>query len=88
MRFRCSKCGSILVDTKRNIVGCVIYTEYDMKIPEIGMNIELELQDYIMCKNCGYKIPLQKLADRVKDSERYNAIVEMIRHGGKSGDIP
>lgn len=84
MKFRCSKCGSILIDTKSNKIGCVIYTEYRLKIPEIGMNLELDCEDYIICKNCGYKVPLQKLADKVKDNETYNAIVEMIRYGEKS----
>ena len=79
MRYRCSKCGSVLVDLKKKICNCTLYTTYELEPAEVGMKFELvQTGKYIMCINCGHVIPLSKLKQVVGVEEWFNKIVRFI----------
>jgi len=61
----CSKCNSVLYDPKTEEANYVITEAYDLKPSEMGMDLVLKVEEGIMCTNCGRKIPLSVIEERL-----------------------
>jgi len=83
VKLRCSKCKEIIADFKKNKVNCTIYREVDIYInDEDSFNFnktEIEFREYLMCCNCGHKIPINK----IKNKSYFNKLIKLIRGGDK-----
>jgi len=74
VRIRCGRCKRTIIDTKNNVCKVLKLFEATFKVPEVGMDIDIEYEDYIACEYCGNKSPLS----RFKDKPFYKELVEFI----------
>ncbi|MDQ7031769.1 MAG: hypothetical protein Q9M37_03505 [Desulfonauticus sp.] len=79
--IKCSKCGEVIVDTKRKYSNAVITYGYDLKPAEIGFELELVEEECLQCCNCGRKIPLRILKKKIKDKSVFDAIMYVVKYG-------
>jgi DNA-directed RNA polymerase subunit RPC12/RpoP len=81
-RLKCSKCREILVDFKKKKTNATIYREIDIKVndsTDFNFNkTELEIKEYIMCRNCGHRISLSKL----RNKPYFEDLIKIIKGGG------
>ena len=78
-KLRCSKCKEVIADFKKNKVNCTIYYDIEVttntKDPFNFNKTEITFQEYLMCCNCGHKIPI----DKIKNKPYFKKLMKLIK---------